>query len=80
MAASAHADGLITYSEEVEASVSAIENHLRAGDYGLSTRAVALLCLQGDEEILERVGLQEGEEAEARISVGRLMRCARAAG
>src|SRR5690606_34849608 len=28
---------------------------------------VALLCLQGDEEIIERVGRQEGEEAEGRI-------------
>ena len=67
MATSAPAEGLITYSEEVEAAVSAIESHLHAGDYGLSYRAVALLCLQGDDEVLERVGLQEGEEAEARI-------------
>lgn len=67
MATSAPAEGLITYSEEVEAAVSAIVGHLRAGDYGLSARSVALLCLQGDDEILERVGLQEGEEAEARI-------------
>lgn len=67
MATSAPAEGLITYSEEVEAAVSSIAAYLRAGDYGLSTRSVALLCLQGDEEILERVGLQEGEEAEARI-------------
>src|SRR5687768_13229604 len=67
MAASANAEGLITYSDEVETAVSAIESHLRAGDYGLSSRSVALLCLQGDEEILERVGLQEGEEAEARV-------------
>lgn len=67
MATSAPSEGLITYSEEVEAAVSSIQGYLRAGDYGLSTRSVALLCLQGDEEILERVGLQEGEEAEARI-------------
>ena len=67
MATSAPAEGLITYSEEVETAVSAIESHLRAGDYGLSTRSVALLCLQGDEEIIERVGLQEGEDAEGRI-------------
>jgi ferrous iron transport protein B len=67
MAASAHAEGLITYSEEVEVTVSAIAEHLRLGDYGLSTRAVALLCLQADEEILERVGLQEGEHAEEQI-------------
>ncbi|MDQ2986018.1 MAG: ferrous iron transporter B [Armatimonadota bacterium] len=67
MATSAPAEGLITYSEEVETAVSSIVAYLRAGDYGLTTRSVALLCLQGDEEILERVGLQEGEEAEARI-------------
>jgi len=67
MATLAPSEGLITYSEEVEGAVSSIQAHLRAGDYGLSTRSVALLCLQGDEEILDRVGLQEGEEAEARI-------------
>lgn len=67
MSISAPAKGLITYTDEVEAAVSAISKYLRFGDYGLSTRAVALLCLQSDEEILERVGIQEGEEAEARI-------------
>lgn len=67
MATSTHAKPLVEYSEEVESAIAEIQGHLRVGDYGLSTRAVALLCLQGDVEMLERVGLQEGEEAEQRI-------------
>ena len=67
MITSAPAKGLVTYSDEVETAVSSITGYLRVGDYGISARSVALLCLQGDEEILARVGVQEGEEAEARV-------------
>jgi ferrous iron transport protein B len=60
-------NGLLSYSDEVEAAVEEISGHLKAGDYGLSTRSVALLCLQNDQEILERIGLQEGHQAEERV-------------
>ncbi|MBA3725592.1 MAG: ferrous iron transporter B [Armatimonadetes bacterium] len=61
------AKGLLSYSDEVESAISEIQSLLRAGDYGLASRSVALLCLQGDQEILDRVGLQEGEESESRV-------------
>lgn len=65
MAISAAPRSLVSYSAEVEEAIFEIEEQLRVGDYGLSKRSVALLCLQGDKEIMDRVALQEGADAVA---------------
>ena len=51
--------GSITYAPRVEAAADSIQALLRA-DYGLSHRAVALLALQGDQEVLAWIESQEG--------------------
>ncbi len=57
----------VRYDSSVEAAVSDIQSQL-AGDYPLSTRAVALLLLQGDEEMLSLVR-QRDPGAPERIGV-----------
>ncbi|MCL5111014.1 MAG: ferrous iron transporter B [Chloroflexi bacterium] len=42
------------YGSEVEAAINRLSEHLQA-EYGLAPRAVALLLLQGDAEILDKV-------------------------
>ncbi len=48
----------LRYAPAIEQAISEIESHLR-GNYALSPRTVALLLLQGDEELWEEVRLQE---------------------
>ncbi|MFN4180727.1 MAG: nucleoside recognition domain-containing protein [Armatimonadota bacterium] len=52
---------LVKYDPKLEEAITQIEEHLN-GDYGLSKRAIALLLLQGDEEILDLVKEREGQE------------------
>lgn len=55
-------EALTTYPPPIEQKISAVETLLK-GDYPLSKRAIALLLLQGDEEIEEMVRRREGEQA-----------------
>ncbi len=48
----------LRYAPAIEQAIGEIESHLR-GNYALSPRTVALLLLQGDEELWEEVRLQE---------------------
>ncbi len=59
----------LTYSPAVEQAISEIEDHL-VGDYGLSRRAIAMLALQGDEEVLEWIDAQEGHKAAEAVRAG----------
>lgn len=52
----------LSYSPSVERAISEIESYLSA-DYGLSRRAIAMLALQQDEEVLEWIEAQEGRKA-----------------
>lgn len=52
----------VEYTDHLEHAAGQIRNLLGA-DYGLSPRAIALLVLQGDEEMLALVEKKEGEDA-----------------
>lgn len=52
---------LVKYDQKLEEAITQIAGQL-SGDYGLSKRAIALLLLQGDEEILSLVKEREGKE------------------
>lgn len=57
---------LVKYDPKLEEAVTQIVRLLR-DDYGLSKRAIALLLLQGDEEIMALVEEREGGETAALI-------------
>lgn len=64
LAAATRPNVRVRYSAQVEEAVSLISAELEA-DYGLSHRAVALLLLQGDSEMLDIVREREPERFEA---------------
>ena len=60
---------ILLYDASVEEAVSQIQSLLLAGDYGISSRTVATLALQNDEEILGSIERQEGSAVFEKIKV-----------
>jgi ferrous iron transport protein B len=54
----------IKYSDDIESALGSIEKML-TGDYSVSHRAIAILLLQSDAEIVAKVKAQEGDSFES---------------
>jgi ferrous iron transport protein B len=61
---------LIHYHPTIEAAVNDIQERLR-GDYAMTKRAIAVLLLQNDSEVMALVQEQEGQQAEEILEIAR---------